>query len=61
MKKMMLVVSVMFVVAGSLSSCCKTCTKPGQNNITVCRDNYSSEADYNDAIAVYTLLGYDCK
>lgn len=60
MKKVLLITSLVLVMAGSLTSCCKTCTKPGENSVTICRDNYSSEQDYNDMIAWYTLAGFTC-
>ncbi len=44
-----------------LVSCqCKTCTKAGENDVKVCRDNYSSEDDYNEALGFYQLGGYSC-
>jgi hypothetical protein len=44
-----------------LASCkCKTCTKSGENDVKVCRDNYSSDEDYNNAIGFYQLDDYSC-
>lgn len=60
MKKLMLAVSVAFVLAGSLSSCCKNCTQSGSNAVQVCRDNYTSDQDYTNAISVYEAFGYTC-
>lgn len=44
-----------------LTACqCKTCTKSGENDVRVCRDNYETEEDYNDALGIYQLNGYSC-
>jgi len=60
MKKIILSISAIFVIAVSMSSCCKTCSKTGQNSVQVCRNNYNTEEDYNNAAAYYTLAGYSC-
>lgn len=44
-----------------LASCqCKTCTNEGENDVRVCRDNYETEDDYNEALGWYQLSGYSC-
>lgn len=60
MKKVFLIASLVFVVAGSLTSCCKTCTQAGYNSVQVCRDNYNTEQDYTNAVSIYEALGYTC-
>lgn len=60
MKKLILVLSVAFVMAGSLSSCCKTCTQSGANSVQVCKSNYATEQDYTNAVSAYEFLGYTC-
>ncbi len=44
----------------AISCECKACKKDGANEVKVCRDNYSSDDDYNDAIGFYQLDGYNC-
>jgi hypothetical protein len=61
MKKHVHVIVFMLGFAGFLTACqCKTCTKSGENDVRVCRDNYETEEDYNDALGVYQLGGYSC-
>jgi hypothetical protein len=54
----------LFPVLGTiifLASCqCKTCTKEGENDVRVCRDNYETEDDYNQALGWYQLSEYSC-
>lgn len=45
-----------------LTSCeCKTCRKEGENDVRVCRDNYDSEDEYNQALGWYQLAEYSCE
>ena len=61
MKKYAHIILVAVVLTGFLTACqCKTCTKSGENDVKVCRDNYQTEEDYNDALGVYQLSGYSC-
>lgn len=60
MKKVLFIASFALLVAGSLTSCCKTCTKPSNPSVQVCRDQYSSDQDYNNQIAWLQLAGYTC-
>ncbi len=39
---------------------CKVCTKPGENDVRVCRDNYATQEDYNQALGWYQLSEYSC-
>jgi len=44
-----------------LASCeCKKCTKENENSVDVCRNNYDSQSDYEDAVTGYQLMGYGC-
>lgn len=60
MKKVFLTISAVFVIAASMSSCCKTCTQSGANSVQVCRNNYTSDQDYTNAVSVYEAFGYTC-
>jgi hypothetical protein len=60
MKKMLLSLSVIIVLAGTLSSCCKTCAKTGENSVQVCRNNYNSDQDYTNAVSFYEAFGFTC-
>ncbi len=52
---------VVIGMAGFLASCrCKVCTKEGENDVRVCRDNYETEDDYNQALGWYQLGEYSC-
>jgi hypothetical protein len=44
-----------------LASCeCKVCKKEGENDVKVCRDNYDTQEDYNQALGWYQLGGFSC-
>ncbi len=44
-----------------LVSCeCKVCRKSGENDVKVCRDNYNSQDEYNQALGWYQLGEYSC-
>ena len=61
MKKYAQIMVVVLGFSAFLASCqCKTCTKSGENDVKVCRDNYETEEDYNDALGIYQLDGYNC-
>ena len=53
---------LLFVVALTLVACnkCQDCTC---DNVTeeICKDDFDSNDDYNQAIAALELLGCDCK
>jgi len=46
----------------SLASCskCQTCTDNDSPEVRICRDDYDSDDEYNNAIDVTEALGYDC-
>jgi len=61
MKTSLKIAAMMFGFAIVLTSCeCKMCRKEGENDVKVCRDNYDSQEDYNQAVGVYQALNYDC-
>jgi ABC-type oligopeptide transport system substrate-binding subunit len=60
MKKLLLGLSIAFLLTATLSSCCKTCAKTGENSVQVCRNNYNTEQDYTNAVSVFEFLGYTC-
>ncbi len=47
----------------SVNSCkkCTTCTKSGSPDLKYCENQYSTKDAYDDAVALATLGGYDCK
>ena len=61
MKKLILAISISFVLAGTFSSCGKSCTKGGATSVRVNRDDFVTDQDYNDAVAQLTAAGYTCQ
>ena len=57
MKKVLL----LFVIVFTFVACnkCQDCTCVGATE-EVCKDDFESNADYNEAIAALELLGCDC-
>ncbi|MBK7149763.1 MAG: hypothetical protein IPH78_13340 [Bacteroidetes bacterium] len=61
MKKIILSFAVLALML-SVNSCkkCTTCTKASSPDLKFCENDYSSKDDYDDAVALATLGGYDC-
>jgi hypothetical protein len=59
MKKLLFIVCVAFIFA----SCnkCVGCSKEGNSTIVLCRYDYDSNDEYNDAIAEWESKGRECK
>ena len=60
MKKIMLSVFA-FVVIATVSSCkCSTCIKDNAPDVKICKDDYNTTNDYNDAVRFAKDFGYKC-
>ena len=59
MKKFLFLLGIAFIFA----SCnkCVNCTKEGNSSRLLCRYDYDSNDDYNDAIAEKESQGRECK
>jgi hypothetical protein len=61
MKKYTKIIFLTLGIGLFLASCqCKTCSKSGENDVKVCRDNYQNDDDYNQSLGAYQLNGYTC-
>jgi histone acetyltransferase (RNA polymerase elongator complex component) len=62
MKRIILSMAVVALMI-SVNSCikCTTCTKSGSPDLKYCENQYSTKDAYDDAVALATLGGYDCK
>lgn len=61
MKKVLLTLSLVITLGLSMSSCCKRCTGPFGIQVDICRNEYDTETDYNNAIVAMEIGGYNCQ
>lgn len=59
MKKLLLAIIVVAGATLSMSSCCSKCTY-GAITVDVCRNQFESDADYNNYISAMEAGGYNC-
>lgn len=62
MKKIFYFISIM-VLSSSFYACerCAKCTHAILNDSEICRENFDSEQDYQDAISAVEVIGYNCQ
>lgn len=60
MKKSILSALAVIIILLTLNSCCQTCTYGGYKE-QICRDQYTSDADYNNAIYAMEQAYWNCK
>lgn len=61
MKKMKLFIPLLFVLVALTSSCCQKCTGPFGLSVDICRSEYDTQTDYENAIAALEIGGYTCQ
>lgn len=61
MKTYAKIIIMLLGISTVLMSCqCKVCKKSSENDVQVCRDNYNSDDEYNQALGWYQLGEYSC-
>jgi len=61
MKKIMLFALVAAGIGFTSCSKCKTCTISGSPDYTLCQEDFDTKEQYNAAVSLAELSGYNCK
>ena len=61
MKKTILFLFAAAVLTTVTSCKCKTCIKDAAPDVKLCKDDYTTVNDFNDAVAFTEGFGYKCK
>jgi hypothetical protein len=61
MKKAILFLSMIAMIAGISSCKCHQCTKTNDTDLHICEKDYNSKANYDAAVATAENLGYKCR
>lgn len=61
MNRIKLIFPVLLVIVLTASSCCQKCTGPFGISVDICRGEYDTQTDYENALAAMELAGYNCQ